>query len=340
MSKKFGLGRGLSSLIPQKNKDEVEISRENQSPTFEFGKIEKRVEENKFKAESKNSSLVNNIVFEPNITEIKPKENSSKKEVLEVSVGDIFVNEQQPRLYFDEEKLNELAESIKQHGIIQPLTVIQKGNRYELIAGERRLRASKKAGLIKIPVIIYEENLDPQKKLELALIENIQRDDLNLIEEAKAYLKLAEEFNLSQEEIAKRSGKSRSVIANRIRLTKLPVEVQRGLIEAKISEGHAKVILGLENTEKQKLLYDLILNQKMTVREVEQKMADFSTGIKAKNRLKNDKMPQIKSLENKLSSYFKTKVEVSAKGDGGKISIHYYSLEELDDVLDKLGIIS
>lgn len=342
MSKKYGLGRGLSSLIPQKNKDEQEKKDETKT-SFEFSNVKKQNNDpsHNFKADGGNSKLENNIVLNP-LEEKFSQENvvENDKKVLEISVGDIFVNEQQPRLYFNEEKLNELTESIKQHGIIQPLIVMKKGEKFELLAGERRLRASKKAGLIKVPVIIRKDELNSQKKLELALIENIQRDDLNLIEEAKAYVKLANDFGLSQEEIAKRSGKSRSVIANRVRLTKLPVEVQKSLIEGKISEGHAKLILSLENLEKQRFLYELILKQKMTVRETEQQLNDFSRGVKVGSYLRKEKNSQIKSLENKLNSYLKTKVEIYPKGDGGKISIHYYSVEELDDILDKLGVVN
>lgn len=320
-SKKFGLGRGLSSLIPQKNDEDNQVNSFRSSST-DFNSNSENLKKQEERDNASQSSS-----------------ESHEQLVKKVSVGDILVNEQQPRIYFNEEKIKELSDSIREHGVIQPLTVIQKGQHYELIAGERRLRASKKAGLTKVPVIIRKDNLDDQKKLELALIENIQRHDLNLIEEAKAYNKLAEEFNLSQEEIAKKSGKSRSVVANRIRLMKLPVEVQKGLIEGQITEGHAKVILGIENSEKQRALYDLILSQKMTVRDAERKINDFSIGgIKSRTSLRHEKSSQIKSLENQLGSYFNTKVDVAEKGEGGKISIHYYSQEELRDVLEKLKL--
>ncbi len=318
-SKKYGLGRGLSSLIPQKNTDEGESMVEK--PKDNLGFTSKHITQNE-KIEKKDE-----------------KNNNSDQGVKEVPIGNILANEQQPRLYFNDEKIEELSESIRQHGIIQPLTVIKKGSRYELIAGERRLRASKKAGLTRVPVIVREDDMDDQKKLELALIENIQRHDLNVIEEAKAYAKLAEDFGMSQEEIAKSSGKSRSVVANRIRLMKLPIDVQKGLIEGKISEGHAKVILSVENSEKQRGLYDLILNQKMTVRDAEQQLNNSSIGgIKVRPHLRKEKLPKIKALENDLSAYFNTRVELIKKGDGGKISINYFSQEELDEILDKLKL--
>lgn len=319
-SKKYGLGRGLSSLIPQRsNESDNQDFKDKSTDSFNFRSNEISQERRDVREGSQDSGF--------------------EQGVKKVFVGDILVNEQQPRIYFDEEKIKELSDSIKEHGVIQPLTVIQKGQRYELIAGERRLRASKKAGLTKVPVIVREDDLDDQKKLELALIENIQRHDLNLIEEAKAYNKLAEEFGLSQEEIAKKSGKSRSAVANRMRLMKLPVEVRKGLIQGQITEGHAKVILGIENSEKQRALYDLILTQKMTVRDAERKINDFSIGgIKSRTSLRHEKSSQVKSLENQLSAYFNTKVDVTEKGDGGKISIHYYSQEELREVLNKLKL--
>lgn len=325
-SKKYGLGRGLSSLIPQKNneadKDDStssSVSRSNFDP--------------KSLAEEKE------IISKSDDLKKTEDSNESNQGVQKISIGDILTNEQQPRLYFNEEKIKELSDSIREHGIIQPLTVVRKGNRYELIAGERRLRASRKAGLTKVPVIVREDDLDDQKKLELALIENIQRHDLNVIEEAKAYNKLAEDFNLSQEEIAKRSGKSRSAVANRMRLMKLPVEVQKGLVDGKISEGHAKVILSIENSEKQRALFDLILTQKMTVRDAERKINDFSiSGIKSRSTARHEKSPQNKSLENQLSAYFNTKIDVAEKGDGGKISIHYFSQDELRDILSKIKL--
>ena len=320
-SKKYGLGRGLSSIIPQKSSEDNEDKLVDRKSVDNLG----------FKSRE--------VSQEKEVIQKDEQFNNLEQGVKKVSVGDVLVNEQQPRIYFDEEKIKELSDSIREHGVLQPLVVVKKGNRYELIAGERRLRASKKAGLTKVPVIVREDDLDDQKKLELALIENIQRHDLNLIEEAKAYGKLAEEFGLNQEEIAKKSGKSRSVVANRMRLMKLPVEVRKGLIEGKITEGHAKVILGIENPEKQRALYDVILSQKMTVRDAERKINDFSIGgIKSRTSLRHEKSSQVKSLENQLGSYFNTKVDVAEKGDGGKISIHYFSQDELRDVLSKIRL--
>lgn len=254
------------------------------------------------------------------------------KYVIEVDVNQIVANPQQPRLQFDDEKLESLAQSIKLHGIIQPLIVSKKGNLYELIAGERRFQASQRIGLKKVPVIVREAS--ELQKLELAIIENIQRHDLNPIEEGKAYQKLADEFQFSQEEVALKMGKSRSLVANKIRLLGLPVEIQKGLVEGKITEGHAKAILSLDNQEKQRALYELILKSNLTVRQVEEKTKEIS--VKPYTRSKNVD-PETKKLEEELVGILGTKVRVNKSGDGGKIVIEYYSQEDLDSLLSKMN---
>lgn len=262
------------------------------------------------------------------IAEVK----SIKNGVLEVDINLIDSNPHQPRLGFDEEKMNNLAESIKHHGIIQPLIVSKNGVKYELIAGERRFLAAKKLGLQKVPVIVREAK--EKEKLELALAENIHRHDLNAIEEAKAYKKLADDFDMSQEEIADRVGKSRSVVANKIRLLNLPVEIQRAIIEEKITEGHAKAILALENPEKRRALFEMIIRQNLTVRQVEDKTKEIS--VRSHKRAASAD-PEIKNLENKLMGALGTKVKVTKSGGGGKIVIEYYSKEELDNILGKIS---
>jgi ParB family chromosome partitioning protein len=258
--------------------------------------------------------------------------------VKDVPIGMVRANAQQPRMYFDEEKLDELAHSIKTHGVLQPLIVIHKGDHYELIAGERRLRASKKAGCETVPVIIKQgTDLGDQRKLELALIENIQRHDLNVIEEAKSYNRLADEFGLSQEEIAIRSGKSRPTVANRMRLTSLPIEVQKGLIAGEITEGHAKVILSLTVPQKQLALYHMILAQKLTVRQAEDK-AHLAEQTKHLRRT-NDKTPHARRLEDQLTRYFGTRVRVSESNGGGNITVSYFSEEELKNILTRLKLV-
>ncbi|EKD46503.1 MAG: hypothetical protein ACD_67C00212G0004 [uncultured bacterium] len=301
MSQQFGLGRGLSSLIPNKQQDAVQNPQEAQD--FSTRTI------------SAGDESIRGDNF-----------------VIEIDVNQIVANPHQPRLQFDDEKLQNLAQSIKMHGIIQPLIVSRKGNLYELIAGERRFQASKSIGLKKVPVIIREAS--ELQKLELAIIENVQRHDLNPIEEGKAYQKLADEFQFNQEEVATKMGKSRSLVANKIRLLSLPVEIQKGLIEGKITEGHAKAILSLDNPEKQRALYEIILKNNLTVRQVEEKTKEVS--VKSYNRSKSVD-PEIKKLEEELVGILGTKVRVNKSGDGGKIVIEYYSQEDLDSLLEKMS---
>ena len=312
MSQQFGLGRGLSSLIPNKqpepSTDVVPSANTHAAHTAQDG-------EKLAPARSQTDDSIR-----------------GDKYVIEVDVNQIVANPMQPRNLFDDEKLESLAQSIKMHGIIQPLIVSKKGNLYELIAGERRFQASKRIGLKKVPVIIREA--DELQKLELAIIENIQRHDLNAIEEGKAYQKLSEEFQMTQEEVAAKMGKSRSLVANKIRLLSLPIEVQKGLIEGKITEGHAKAILSIPNPEKQRALYEMILTNNLTVRQVEEKTKE--TSVRSHQR-HNNVDPQMKALENTLVEALGTKVKISKAGDGGKIVIEYYSQEDLDSLLGKIA---
>jgi len=255
--------------------------------------------------------------------------------VIKIPVEKIVPNPSQPRYYFDGENLKELAQSIKEHGVIQPILVTKVNeNEYELIAGERRLQASKLAGLAEIPAIIRRDASE-KEKLELALVENIQRHDLNPIEEAKAYKKLQSEFNETQEDVAKRTGKSRSSIANSIRLLELPVEIQRGIIEGKITEGHARAILSLENPEKQRALYDLILKNRLTVRATENKVREVSVHAH-KRKVSKEADPYIRDVENRLQEKFGTKIQIRKKGASGKITIDFYSEEEFKKVIGLL----
>lgn len=301
MAHNYGLGRGLSSLIPQKqNKDKIDSPREDYNY---FGSS----------ANSKAGVLGKN------------------KNIQEVEVDLISPNPHQPRVLFDEMKLKELAASIKEHGIIQPLVVTREGDQFEIIAGERRLQASKIAGLKSVPVIVREAS--EQQKLELAVIENIQRHDLNPIEEAKSYKSLTEDFDLSQEEVALRVGKSRSTVANKIRLLTLPVEIQKSLIEGKITEGHAKAILAIDNLEKQRALYELILKNNLTVRQVEDKTKEISVRTHKRNIVAD---PETRQIEDEISQKLGTKVKISKSGSGGKVIIEYYSKEELENIISKI----
>jgi len=302
MSQNFGLGRGLSSLIPPKSK----ISK----PADNF---------NYFGAKVANPKVSPFLLTEG-------------QKVEEVEIFKIIANPHQPRKDFNTEKIQELANSIKKNGIIQPILVTARGGRLEIIAGERRLKAAKLAGLTKVPVIIREAN--EQQKLELAIIENIQRHDLNPIEEADSYQKLSQEFGLSQEEVAEKVGKSRSAVANKLRLLQLPAEIQRALQEEKITEGHAKAILAIADPEKQRALFELILKNNLTVRQVESKTKEIS--VRKHKRLVNID-PEVKEVEDRLTGTLGTKVKLQKAGQGGKIVIEYYSPEELKSILEKIS---
>ncbi|HEX8973900.1 MAG TPA: ParB/RepB/Spo0J family partition protein [Patescibacteria group bacterium] len=305
MSQQFGLGRGLSSLIPEKQNSADPAQATPAVSANDFAKKTISASDEPIRGD---------------------------KYVIEVDVSQIVPNPHQPRYQFDEEKLDNLAESIKTHGVIQPLIVTKNGNQYELIAGERRYQASKRAGLKKVPVIIRQAQ--ELEKLELAIIENVQRHDLNPIEEGKAYQKLIDDYQMSQEEVAAKMGKSRSLVANKVRLLGLPIEIQKGLIEGKITEGHAKAILAIANPEKQRALYELILKGNLTVRQTEDKTKEVSVSSH-KRHMNVD--PEVRQLENTLVEKLGTKVKISKAGDGGKIVIEYYSKEDLDSLLGKLS---
>lgn len=250
--------------------------------------------------------------------------------VWNVPIGEIIADPKQPRKHFDPHELQELADSIKTHGILQPLIVMEKPDGgYELVAGERRLRASKIAGLASVPVIV--KKLADQEKLEVALVENIQRQDLNPLEEAFAFKRLMEEFKLTQEEVAVKVGKSRPAVANAVRLLDLPPAVQAALSEGKISAGQGRALLSLEKTERQLEMLASMLGEKITVRELEREAGRD----KKKGASRRD--PNLLFLEDKLRGALGTKVNISQKGEKGTIQISYYSREELRRLIDKLG---
>ena len=276
------------------------------------------------------SFSLSNIHKDPELTE---RISYSDASVQEVPIEDIVANPFQPRKVFNQEHLQELADSIKEHGVIQPLVVNKTPSGYELVVGERRFRASQLAGLKKVPVIIKQGMAD-QTKLEVALIENIQRQELNPIEEAQAYQKLMDNFGLTQEKVAQKVGKSRPAIANTVRLLNLPAEIQRAIIEGKISEGHARAILGLAGMERQLALYKMIVDQGLNVRQVEAKVRE----LMARPRLEAaGPDPNTLAWENELRSKLGTKVKIEKKGRGGKIMIEFFSEEELHDLMDKIA---
>jgi ParB family chromosome partitioning protein len=254
-----------------------------------------------------------------------------------VSIDKIEPNAEQPRKAFDEDALMELADSIKQHGVLSPLWVHEvkngKDSYYEIIAGERRWRAAKKAGLKEVPVIVM--NLSEQEIVEISLIENIQREDLNPIEEALAYKKLLDEFNLKQDEVAERVSKSRTAVTNSMRLLKLDERVQQMIVDDMISTGHARALLALDDEEQQYILANKIFDEKLSVRETEKLVKALKNPKKEVKVQKQEHMFVYDNLEEHLKNIIGTKVSVNPKANGkGKIEIEYYSEEELERIYD------
>ena len=288
-----GLGRGLGSLIPKK--------------TMTYG-------QNPFKSE---------------MTEEETVVLHDGDRILKISPDRITINPHQPRTHFAAAPLNDLAESIKQHGIIQPLIVTRKGDQFELIAGERRLRSAKLIGLKEVPVIVRAEH--EQKKLEIALIENLQREDLNPIETAHAYQKLIDEFNITQEEAAHKVGRARSSVANALRLLSLPLEIQEALGSGKITEAHAKYLLGLDGEAKQINMLKKIMRQNLTVAETDKEIKRLGGTKAAKQKDYFDR-----AREEELGEFLSTKVEIKRQGRGGRVVIDFYSEEELNEIIKKI----
>ena len=289
-----GLGKGLDSLIPD------------------------AVGEAKAKKESEES---------------KASGDAGSQEAL-VKITAVEPNRKQPRKNFDEDSLQELADSIRQVGVIQPILVQDRKDHYEIIAGERRWRAAKLAGLKEVPVIIRDYT--EQEIMEISLIENIQREDLNPIEEAQAYKRLLTEFNLKQDEVAERVSKSRTAVTNSMRLLKLTDKVQQMVIDEMISTGHARAILSIENPEEQYEMAQRIFDEKLSVREVEKLVKNLHKPEKPK-KPSDDMTIQViyQDIEDKLKQRLSTKVTVTSKGEGsGKIEIEFYNHEDLDRLLD------
>ncbi len=289
--KKSGLGKGLDSLIPKQSSEKKQ------------GKEEQKVVE---------KIVVKNEEVKLRITEIEP-------------------NREQPRKKFDEDSLLELADSIRQFGVLQPLIVQKKDGYYEIIAGERRWRAAKMAGIREVPVIIRDYS--DQQIVEISLIENIQRENLNPIEEAIAFRRLLTEFNLKQDEVAERVSKSRTAVTNSMRLLKLDERVQQMVIDDMISTGHARALLAIEDKELQYRTAQKVFDEKLSVREVEKLVKSFANGEKKKKEeVKNQFIYQ--NLEEQMKILLGTKVSISHKANNhGKIVIDYYSNDELDRLM-------
>lgn len=255
-----------------------------------------------------------------------------------IDINLIKPNEYQPRKSFDEEKIAQLSESIKEHGVIQPIVLKKDDSGYIIVAGERRWRAAKAAGLTEMPAIVME--LSDKQVLEISLIENIQREDLNPIEESKAYRKLLDEFKLTQEELSKRVGKSRTAITNSLRLMNLDKRVQEYLIDGVISEGHGRALLGIADADLQYSTAQRVIDENLSVRETEKLINKLNSLpielISEKELEKSD--PHINDIRSRLEEKFDTKIIVSNKNNKGKIEIEYYSIDDLQRILDIMNI--
>jgi len=259
---------------------------------------------------------------------------SEKNEILQVNITDIVPNQYQPRKEFDQDKLTELVDSIRAQGLIQPILVRKTTDGYELIAGERRWRAAKELGLGKIPVIV--KDADDDQSLAISLIENIQRENLNPIEEAKAYQQLTDEFDLTQEEVAGKVGKDRATVANILRLLKLPASIQDNVSRGTLSMGHARALLSLGNPQRQIRLSQTIISKGLSVREAENMVSRVKT-VKPKTPGTNAD-PQIRSIEEAMQRLFGTRVRIFQGKKRGHIRIEYYRPEDMERILNLLKI--
>jgi ParB family chromosome partitioning protein len=275
-------------------------------------------------------ALIPQVPSEPVKTEEQPKEG-----LVHIGIDKIKSNPYQPRTRMDEEKLSELTASIKEKGIIQPVVVRQAGEEYELVAGERRLTAAKRLGWEKIPVVIAGR-LSKEEMLELSLIENLQREDLNPIDTARGYQRLMEECSLSQDQMAQKIGKDRSTIANTLRLLHLPEEVQKYVSDGELSEGHARAMLPLPDELEQITLAKRAIQEGLSVRRIEELVYGNKKPSVAKRKIKTS--PAFFEIEEKLKQFFGTAVKVKAKEKGGEIKIEFYSEEDLTRILEILHI--
>lgn len=292
-----GLGRGLSALIPQRREEGA-------------------------------------VAIQPSYSSVVKSEEAAGSRVMMVAVEKIDRNPEQPRQDFSEADLQDLAQSIREHGILQPLLVTKNGDRYTLIAGERRLRASKRAGLKEVPCLVHVPVTD-REQLELAIIENVQREDLSVLEQAVAYKKLHDEFNMTHEEIAKAVGKERPSITNIIRILDLPDEMQKALKEGKMNFGQARSLLAVTEPEKQKEAFQKMLDGKLSSKALER--VQQKTNVQAHQRV-TQKDPQLAVYEEEMGRVLGTRVRIKQIGEsGGNVIIEYYSDEELSGIIAKIN---
>lgn len=305
MAAKRGLGKGLDKLIPDKVGSTTSTASTVSAP-------------------------------------VKPANDNAIEDAIYVDLNKVEPNKEQPRKHFDEDGLIELSDSIKEFGVISPLLVVKRDDYYMIVAGERRWRASKMAGLSKIPVIVKE--LTDQQIAEISLIENIQRMDLDPIEVAEGYQRLISEFGYTHDVIAERVMKSRAVITNSLRLLKLDKRVQQMLIDGMISEGHAKVLLGIDDSEKQSEIAQAVCDQKMSVRELEKLIKNLKSEKKAPSdtkKLDSQLEAVYQDLAEQMKTILGTKVSINAKDSKtGKIEIEYYSADELDRIIDLIRTVA
>ncbi len=285
------------------------------------------------------SLIPTNVMMESEVKHATVSTASSAEEekdgTLMVKLSKVEPNREQPRKNFDEDSLQELAESLKQFGMLQPILVQNRGDYYEIIAGERRWRAAKIAGLKEVPVIVRE--LTDQEIVEISLIENIQREDLNPIEEAQAYKRLLTEFHLKQDEVAERVSKSRTAVTNSMRLLKLCDEVQKMVVDDMISTGHARALISIEDPEEQYLIAQKIFDEKLSVREVEKLVKDLHKPPKPPKEENKTLQALYQEISERLKQSLSTKVSVSAKQNGaGKIEIEFYNHEDLERLLERI----
>ncbi len=276
---------------------------------------------------------LSSLIPKKNISEALPQTSAvsvAGQQIVQVAVTSIKPNPHQPRSIFNPDELEDLVSSIREHGIIQPLIVVKDGSGYQLIAGERRLRASQEIGLDTVPVIVRE--FAEQEKLEVALIENVQRSNLNPVEEAVAYQRLIDEFNLTQEQVAQKVGKSRAAVANTIRILALPTEIQKALINKQITFSTARVIAGLPPEERIGF-FKKVLEGDLTARAVEGQAKKITVKKHARTKVKD---PQLAAYEEELQAALGTKVNVKKSGTTGSINIEFYSEEELKTLTDRL----
>lgn len=319
----------ISEPIPEKMEEKLEPSNQSGSDMISS---EMPTDSNDSYSETEDES----VSHTEDVNDSSSESNDKGDSVLIMKISSVEPNRDQPRKHFSEEGIEELASSIKQYGIIQPLLVQKREDYYEIIAGERRWRAAMKAGLKEVPVIV--KDYSNREAVEISLIENIQREDLNPIEEALAYDRLIQEFELTQEEVAGRVSKSRSAVTNSLRLLKLADDVRQMVIAGDISEGHARTLLGLPNEEMQRLLAERIVKEKLSVRETEKLVKKLTSNTPKKTKARDyQKEAILGNLSEQLKIILGTKVSITEKGKSkGKIEIEYYSDDELNRIFEML----